>query len=235
MQARNRGHETQAQAAASWAIPAPMRTNGCTARARSAAAIPGPLSLTSSCTLSATRRTSTSMRPPAARYFNPFSMRLVSSCASSCRLPWTKPAASLGKLRVRAWALRYRLEEFDQLRGQLAHVHGARRGERRARLGKCNLQQRRERALQAIHFAQCGFDRFVHRRFQWRARNSSASMRVRRRCSGARRSWAVLSKVARSVPAWCSKPVETRLTATASASNSSLTPDTGSRRPMSPP
>ena len=39
-------------------------------------------------------------------------------------------------------------------------------------------------------------------------RSSSASMRVRRRCSGARRSWAALSKVARSVRGLLLEPVE---------------------------
>src|SRR5205807_1573359 len=56
-------------------------------------------------------------------------------------------------------------------------------------------------------------------------------MRVRSRCSGARRSCAVLSKVARSVTACSSRRSSTRFTDAASASNSSLAPATGSRGP----
>ena len=60
----------------------------------------------------------------------------------------------------------HRLEQLDELRGELADIHRGGRCERCAGLGECDLQQRRERALQVVDLAQRGFDGLVRRRLE---------------------------------------------------------------------
>jgi len=130
--------------------------------------MPGPLSLTVSCTQSLRRRTATSMRPPAGTYFSPFSMRLVSQLREQLAIALrdgrgVAPAGEREALRCGD-----RLEQLDQLGGKFTDIHRRRGCEWCAGFGERDLQQRGERSLQMIDFPQCRLDRLVHRRLERR-------------------------------------------------------------------
>ena len=219
------------------ALSGPKRTNGCTgARPILGLQCPGR------------RRSTTQAHRPAqaphahldaaaraARTSSPFSIRFVSSCASSWRLPCTSARGSASQTSPRPWAARDRLEQLGQLRGQLRQVHRRGRGERRAGLRQRDLQQRRERALQVVDLAQRR--RRSTRAPPARAAENAAAARPCG-CAAGAAAHAGRARRCRRSRAACracsSRRSSTRLTETASESNSSRAPATGSRRPSIP-
>ena len=182
----------------------PTRTNGRSAAARSAGAMPGPLSATLQ--RDAVRRVAhahLARWPPDGTYLSAFSSRLVMSCASSWRLP----------------------RELRRLPARRASPRGPRRACPAHTAPPCSppaprdrpsspcvvtpaasaraiCQQRRERALHAIELLERRrrpARASPARRHRVAARSCASSSRTRSRYSGVRRSCAMLSNAVRSV------------------------------------